>query len=134
MSRMMSRPLLLVLSLPLAACGASEAPVRSASTSPQLFRGAGQEVRLRCGSERLRARLRQGQVLAQVGDGEQRVLVPVDDPRTRPGQAYSDGRLTLYKVPDSQTWALAGQASGPAECRHEPAGGQGTGKSAIPAK
>jgi hypothetical protein len=120
--RPMLRLVLIGLLLPLAACGASQPPVQSVSASPKLFRGAGQEVRLRCGSERLRARLRQGEVLAQVGEGEQRVLVPVDDPRGQAGQAYSDGKLTLYKVPDSEAWALAGASSGAAQCSHEPAG------------
>ena len=110
------------LLLALSACGAEPPPVATPSTSAQLFRGAGQEVRLRCGSERLRARLRQGQVLAQIGDGENRVLVPVEDPRAPSGEAYSDGKLTLYKIPDSQSWALADGASGASECRHEPAG------------
>jgi hypothetical protein len=118
----MLRPLMIGLLLPLAACVPSQPPVQSASAAPQLFRGAGQEVRLRCGSERLRARLRQGQVLAQLSEGERRVLVPVDDPRAQPGQAYSDGQLTLYKAPDSQAWALAGQSSGAAQCSHDPAG------------
>lgn len=118
----------------LSACGADTPPPATAASGAQLFRGAGHEVRLRCGSERLRARLRQGQVLAQLGDGEATVLVPVDGPRAGSGQAYSDGRLTLYKLPDSPAWALADGASGAAQCRHEPAGDQGTGKSAIPAR
>lgn len=118
----MFRLMIIGVLLPLAACGATQRPVQTASAAPQLFRGGGQEIRLRCGSERLRARLRQGQVLAQVGESEQRVLVPVDDPRAQPGQAYSDGKLTLYKVPDSEAWALAGQSSGDARCSHEPAG------------
>ena len=132
--RAMLRPDLLAVPLLLAACGATQPPVQSATAAPLAFRGGQGELRLRCGSESLRARLRQGEVVAQIGDGESRVLVPVDDPRARPGQAYSDGKLTLYKVPDTQSWALAGQASGGSECRHEPAGDQGTGKSAIPAK
>ncbi len=118
----MLRPAMIALSLALAACGASQPPVQSAADAPILFRGAHGEVRFRCGSERLRAKLRQGQILAQVGEGDSRVLVPVDDPRARPGQAYSDGKLTLYKLPDSQSWALADGASAAAECRHEPAG------------
>ena len=106
----------------LSACGTETPPPQTPTSATQLFRGAGHEVRLRCGSERLRARLRQGQVLAQIGDGEATVLVPVDDPRAASGQAYSDGRLTLYKLPDSPAWALAGSASGPTPCRHESAG------------
>lgn len=110
----------LALSFALAACGAGEEPVQSTSSaSAQLFRGAGSEVRLRCGSQSLRARLRQGQVLARVGDGESKVLAPVADPRAGSGPAYSDGRLTLYKLPDTDSWALATGTSGPAECSRE---------------
>lgn len=111
----------IALAFALAACG-NEQPLQSASTaSAQLFRGGGSEVRLRCGSESLRARLRQGQILAQVGSGENKILVPVDDPRAKSGPAYSDGKLTLYKVPDAQTWTLAQHDASTAECRPEPA-------------
>ena len=58
-------------------------------------------------------------LLAQVGNGESAVLVPVEDPRAGAGPAYSDGRLTLYKVPEKDGWMLAGAASPPAECRRE---------------
>lgn len=117
----MKRVSLLALFLSTAACGAETPPVQSASATPQLFRGSGSEVRLRCGSESLRARLRQGQILAQVGSGESKILVPVDDPRAKSGPAYSDGTLTLYKVPDAQTWTLAQHEASTAECRPEPA-------------
>ncbi len=115
----MYRVTAIALSFALAACATEAPPVHSASASPQLFRGTGSEVRLRCGSETLRARLRQGQVLAQVGNGESAVLLPVDDPRAGSGPAWSDGRLTLYKVPEKDAWALAGATTAPAECRRE---------------
>src|SRR5688572_5923249 len=98
---MMMRLFPLLLLVPVAACGAKTPPVQSAPASPQLFRGAQTEVRLRCGSESLRARLRQGHLHAQVGAGAEAVLVPVDDPRAKSGPAYSDGKLTLYKVPEA---------------------------------
>ena len=104
----------------LAACGPAAPPVQSASQSPQLFRGGQTEVRLRCGSDSLRARLSQGQLLVQVGTGESAVLVPVEDPRAQAGQAYGDGKLTLYKVRDPESWMLAKSgAPGAAACRRE---------------
>ena len=77
---------------------------------------------MRCGSESLRARLRQGELAVQVGAGETAVLVPVDDPRARPGQAYGDGKLTLYKVGEAERWRLARSAAPAvgAECNPEP--------------
>ena len=77
-------------------------------------------IRLRCGSDTLRARLRDGQLLAQVGSGESKVLVPVNDPRASPGDAYGDGKLTLYKVPETQSWALASGNAAAAECKPAP--------------
>ncbi len=118
---MMSRSMIVALSLALGACGASEPPIHSPSSTTQLFRGGQTEVRLRCGSESLRARLRQGQVAVQLGTGESATLVPVDDPRAKPGQAYGDGRLTLYKVRDADSWRLA-RSTAPtpgAECQAE---------------
>ena len=116
----MSRLALLVLPLALAACGATQVPVQSASASPQMFRGGQSEVRLRCGSETLRAKLRQGQLLVQVGNGENSVLVPVDDPRAQAGHAYGDGKLTLFKVRDPEGWRLArADTADVAECRRE---------------
>ncbi len=118
----MSRSIFIALFLALAACGAGEQPVHSAASAPQLFRGGQAEVRLRCGSESLRARLRQGQLAVQVGSGESAVLVPVDDARAQSGQAYGDGRLTLYKVRDADGWRLARSAAPApgAECTPEP--------------
>jgi membrane-bound inhibitor of C-type lysozyme len=102
------RPALLAsLALALAACGADQAPVQSASAQPQVFRGGQAEVRFRCGSESLRARVRQGTVQVQVGSSESATLVPVTDPRAEAGHAYGDGKLTLYKVGNSETWMLA---------------------------
>lgn len=121
------------LVLAAAACGAETPPIQAASDSPPLFRGAGSEVRLRCGSESLRARLRQGQIVAQTDAGETAVLAPVDDPRAQSGPAYSDGKLTLYKVPRADNWALARSGSAGSACTRE-APGQGTGKDAIPAR
>lgn len=117
------RPLVsLFLSLALVACGGAEQPVHSASTAPQLFRGGQAEARFRCGSESLRARLREGKLLVQVGSGETAALVPVDDPRSQAGKAYGDGKLTLYKVGNSETWMLArAGTAGDAECKQEPA-------------
>ena len=117
----MTRVLLIAMVLATAACGSENRPVQSAAATPALFRGAGSEVRLRCGSQSLRARLRQGQILAETGTGESKVLAPVADPRAGSGPAYSDGRLTLYKLPGSNSWALAGDGSGPAECNREAA-------------
>jgi hypothetical protein len=116
----MTRVPFIALLLATAACGSETPPVESTAASAQLFRGAGGEVRLRCGSESLRARLRQGQVLAQVGSGESAVLVPVDDPRAKSGPAFSDGRLTLYKLPEAQAWTLA-RGSAAAPCTQETA-------------
>ena len=118
----MSRTIIIALSFVLAACGPGEPPVHSPSSSTQLFRGGQSEVRLRCGSESLRARLRQGQLAVQVGTGERAVLVPVDDPRAPSGQAYGDGRLTFYKLSDAGSWRLARSAAPTpgAECKAEP--------------
>jgi len=116
MSRVLFAAALLI---PITACGAKTLSAESTATSPQLFRGAGNEVRLRCGSQALRARLRQGQVLAEVGNRESAVLAPVNDPRAAFGPAYSDGKLTLYKMPDTDSWALASGASGGVPCTRD---------------
>jgi hypothetical protein len=119
MEMRMYRVMAIALPFTIVACGAGTPPVQTAASSITLFRGAGGEVRLRCGSESLRARLRHGQILAQVGNGESAVLVPVDDARAGAGPAYSDGKLTLYKVPQKDGWMLASAESPPAECRRE---------------
>lgn len=106
----MSRTLPALPLLALAGCAAAEPVAVSSTPSAQLFRGGQSEARLRCGSESLRARLRQGQLQVQVGSGEHAVLVPRDDPRARPGEAYGDGRLTLYRAPGSDGWVLARSA------------------------
>ena len=113
-------PLALVLLL--AACGGETPPVQSAAaaTSQPLFRGTGGEVRLRCGSETLRARLRQGQIIAQTGSGESAVLKPIEDSRAESGPAYSDGKLTLYKIPETSSWALASGTAPAAPCMATP--------------
>lgn len=110
------KALAVIMIVGLAACGAAAPPVHSASATTPLFRGAQQEIRLRCGSETLRARLRQGQILAQIGSGESTVLVPVDDPRASSGPAYGDGKLTLYKAPGAQSWMLATNQAGASPC------------------
>lgn len=116
----MSRPVMIAASLALAACG-GEQPVSGPSSATPLFRGGQSEVRLRCGSDSLRARLRQGQIAVQVAAGESSVLVPVEDPRAASGQAFGDGRLTLYKMRDSESWRLARSAAPApgAECKPE---------------
>jgi hypothetical protein len=120
MDAMLRIPIIAV-SFAITACG-GEQPVHSPSSAAPLFRGGQGEVRLRCGSESLRARLRQGQIAVQVGAGERTVLVPVADPRAESGQAYGDGRLTLYKIRDTESWRLARSAAPApgAECKREP--------------
>ena len=119
--RAMVRVSTLALPLFLLACGPGEQPVQSASAKPQLLRGGLSEVRFRCGSESLRARMRQGPVQVQVGSEQSAVLTPVHDPRAEAGQAYGDGKLTLYKVPKPDTWMLARSGSlPPTECKPEP--------------
>ena len=111
---------LLALCMATTACGAPTPAVQNAA-STSLSRGGGSEVRLRCGSETLRARLSGGRLLTEADSGESKVLVPVDDPRAKSGPAYSDGKLTLYKVPDAQAWTLAKGDAETAECRPETA-------------
>jgi hypothetical protein len=115
----MLRLALTIIVTSLAACSSETPPIASTPISPQLFRGTQSEVRLRCGSRALRARLRQGQIIAQLGSGEERVLAPVSDPRSSSGPAYSDGQLTLYKVRDGNAWALAQVDSATARCQPE---------------
>ena len=116
----MTRVTFIALLLATAACRSEATPVQTAGETPILFRGGGGgEVRLRCGSETLRARLRQGQVLAQVGNDAPAVLAPVEDPRAGSGPAYSDGQLTLYKVPEAQNWALARGPADAAPCTRD---------------
>ena len=110
---------LLTMCVAAAACAAATSPVQSASSSTSLFRGGAGEVRLRCGSETIRAKLRAGRLVAQIGASESQVLVPVDDPRAESGPAYSDGKLTLYKVPDANAWALAKGDTAAAQCSSE---------------
>lgn len=95
------------------------ATARSAASPDPLLRSAGPEVRFRCGSEVLRAKLRGGRMLVQTANGERAVLTRVTEPRAVPqSPAYGDGRLTLYKVKGPETWALArtGQPGPPVPC------------------
>ena len=74
----------------------------------QLFRSTGPEVRFRCGSEQLRAKLRNGRLVVQTASGERVILTPVAEPRAVPQTpAYGDGKLTLYKLREPQVWALS---------------------------
>ena len=94
-------------------------PGRSASAPDQVLRSAGPEIRFRCGSEVLRAKLRGGRMMVQTANGEQAVLVRVSGPRAVPkAPAYGDGRLTLYKVEGAGSWTLirAGSAGPPVSC------------------
>ena len=97
----------------------NEGPATSAVVSDQLFRSAGPEVRFRCGSDLLRAKLRGGRLMVQTANGDRAVLTRVTEPRAEPqSPAYGDGRLTLYKLKNPQTWALAraGQPGPPVHC------------------
>jgi GGDEF domain-containing protein len=120
---------LLYLVLTFAARGAAVPPVQGTISAP-----AGADVRLRCGSETLRAKLRDGRMLAQLGTGEVAVLAPVKNPRRKSSEAYSDGKLTLYKAPDAKSWTVAQAGKAVTTCRPDAPADQGTGKSAIPAK
>jgi hypothetical protein len=113
-------PALPLLALAGCATAAAETATAPSPSTAQLFRGGQAETRLRCGSESLRARLRQGQLLVQVGSGENAVLVPRDDPRARPGEAYGDGRLTLYRAPGGEGWMLARTSAPGAAARCSP--------------
>jgi hypothetical protein len=113
---------LLTMCLATAACGAETPPVQSTSSSTSLFRGGAGEVRLRCGSETIRAKLRAGRLVAQIDGSESRILVPVNDPRAMSGPAYSDGKLTLYKVPDATGWTFANGDAATAQCSPPQAG------------
>ena len=101
-----------------AACVLPE-PARSAASPDQVLRSAGPEIRFRCGSQLLRAKLRGGRLMVRTANGEQAVLTRVTEPRAVPqSPAYGDGRLTLYKVKNRETWALArtGQPGPPVHC------------------
>ena len=101
-----------------AAC-ISFAPARSAVSPDQLLRSTGPEVRFRCGSDVLRAKLRGGRLMVQTANGDKAVLTRVTGPRAVPqSPAYGDGRLTLYKVKGPQAWALtrADQPGPPVHC------------------
>ncbi len=100
-------------------CCVALEPAQSAASPDPLLRSAGPEVRLRCGSDVLRAKLRGGRLLVQNANGDKAVLTRIAEPRAlaqRP--VYGDGRLTLYKVKDRQIWALArtGQPGPPVHC------------------
>ena len=99
----------LVVFLPATAIVATlVAPAFADGGSDRLFRSTGPEVRLRCGSELLRARLRAGRLEVQIANGDRLVLTPIVGPgAVRQGPAYGDGRLTLYKIRDPQIWALS---------------------------
>lgn len=91
-------------------CG-GETTYSAASTSPQkeigLFRGSpGEEIKLRCGTEELKARIRAGKLVVVVGEGEPSQLEPVQEPRAVPGSgAYGNTRLTFYRVAPEK-WEL----------------------------
>lgn len=92
------------------ACG-GDAIYSPASATPRqeigLFRGApGEEVKLRCGSEELKARIRAGKLVVVVGKGEPSQLEPVNEPRAAAGSAaYGNTKLTFYRVAP-ETWEL----------------------------
>lgn len=92
------------------------------------------DTRLRCGSERLRTRLRSGDLVVERVGKPAAVLRPLVENGTT-GSAYGDGSLTLYRIPGRDSWALkTANGSKEAPCNPDPVGGQGTGKSDIPAK
>ena len=101
------------------ACCVALEPAQSATSPDPLLRAAGPEVRFRCGSDVLRAKVRGGRLMVQTANGDRAVLTRVAEPRAVPqSPAYGDGRLTLYKVKGPQTWALArtGQPGPPVHC------------------
>lgn len=123
--------LLAIFALP--ACAGPPEPVSSPSMqwqSPQGVTG----TRLRCGSESLRTRIRDGNIVVERVGRPTTVLRPLAE-NGAAGSAYGDGSLTLYRLPDRDGWALktTGGAKD-AHCRADPAGNQGTGKSDIPAR
>lgn len=108
-----------VLALLGGATGLSAKPGETAVASNPLFRSTGPEVRFRCGSDLMRAKLRGGRLVVRTAQGEKAILSPVTEPRAIPlTPAYSDGRLTLYKVKNPETWALAraDRPGDPAQC------------------
>ena len=112
------RSLILPALIGAAACAPST-PGQSAGAPAQLFRSTGPEVRFRCGSDLLRARLRGGRLLVHTASGEKALLSPMSEPRAVPhSPAYGDGRLTLYKLKDPEIWALAraDQPGPPTQC------------------
>ena len=118
MSGMYVRSLILFALSGAAACAPST-PAQSAGAPAQLFRSTGPEVRFRCGSDLLRAKLRGGRLMVQTANGDRAVLTRVTEPRAEPqSPAYGDGRLTLYKLKNPQTWAMAraGQPGPPVHC------------------
>ena len=112
------RILLLLAVIGAAACVPHE-PAKSAASPDKLLRSAGPEIRFRCGSELLRAKLRGGRMMVQTANGEKAVLTRVTEPRAVPqSPAYGDGRLTLYKLKKPETWALvrSGRPGKPVHC------------------
>lgn len=103
-------------------------PANGGETSSSSIVGAGNEIRLRCGSDALRQ-----QVIAEGSDGKSSVPTPKAGPAAGSDAAHSDGRLILYKRPDGDALVVGGDAAGDVPCSGEQ-GSQGTGKSAIPAK
>lgn len=99
---------LLLLTVFVGASFVTHKAVQSATTTDRLFRSTGPEVRFRCGSELIRAKLRGGRLVVRTASGERAFLSPMVGPGAVPQtSAYGDGRLTLYKVRDPQVWALA---------------------------
>ncbi len=91
-----------------AAIGHPASLAASSGGGERLFRSTGPEVRFRCGSEQLRAKLRNGRLVVQTASGERVILTPVAEPRAVPQTpAYGDGKLTLYKLREPQVWALS---------------------------
>ena len=71
-----------------------------------LFRGAnGEEVKLRCGSDELKARIRAGKLVVAVGNDAPVQLERVSELRVTAGPAYGNGRLTFYRVAP-EAWEL----------------------------
>ncbi len=57
--------------------GGLPVPAASATGGERLFRSTGPEVRFRCGSELLRAKLRGGRLVVQTASGERATLTPI---------------------------------------------------------
>lgn len=77
------------------------------------------EVRLRCGSDALRARIRSEGLEVERKDGSKTIVPPRAADSVDDGAAYGDGEFTFYKVRGTGGWQVEARDGTRMACRSE---------------